>query len=332
VKALLFRQKGAAENVLELGDTKIPDVLPGDVRVKVLASPINPADFMFIEKTYRVEPVYPQIAGFEGAGMIVDNRGDHRFPINTLVAFRHKNVWAEYVNVPKNKLIRVPENMPIEKAAQLSLNPLTAWALLEELNAKEGEWIIMSAGNSALCKLIIQFAKDRQLKTIAIIRENDPQEQLLRFGATAILRSNDEELETQVKGFVGNQKIAGFLDAVGGELASKIIKLISDNGKVIHYGLFSNQPVMYHNADLIFKNLLIKGFGIDGWLNTKTAAELENIWDCIIKDIMNPDFSMEVAGRFSLEAYKNAVSESKFVKNGKVLFIWGIKCLAAHFL
>ena len=87
----------------------------------IQASPINPADFMFIEKTYRVQPVYPQIAGFEGAGIIVGNGEDKHYPINTLVAFRHKNAWAEYVNVPKNKIISLLANMPVEKAAQLSI-------------------------------------------------------------------------------------------------------------------------------------------------------------------------------------------------------------------
>ena len=51
--SLYFREKGSAENVLEYGYRNIPDLLEGEVRVKMLASPINPADFMFIGKTYR---------------------------------------------------------------------------------------------------------------------------------------------------------------------------------------------------------------------------------------------------------------------------------------
>lgn len=318
--SLYFREKGSAENVLEYGDRNIPDLLEGEVRVKMLASPINPADFMFIEKTYRVQPVYPQIAGFEGAGIIVNNGGANNYPINTLVAFRHKNAWAEFVNVPKNKIISLPANMPVEKAAQLSLNPLTAWALLDELNAAAGEWVLLSAGNSAVSKLLIQFAKSRQLKTIAIVREADQYNELIRLGASAVVRSNDDNLERQIIELVNNEKIAGFLDAVGGELASRIIEFISANSIVIHYGLFSDQPVMYQNAKVIFKNLVIKGFGIDSWLSTKTAGEIEIVWRRIIAELMNPNFKMEVAGKYSLEEFKEAISESKTAKSGKVLF------------
>jgi NADPH:quinone reductase-like Zn-dependent oxidoreductase len=320
VKALLFRQKGAAEKVLEFADTHIADLLPGEVRVKVLASPINPADFMFIEKTYRVEPVYPQIAGFEGAGMIVDNGGDENFPVNTLVAFRHKNVWAEYVNIPKQKLILLPKQMPVEKAAQLALNPVTAWALLEESAAKAGEWIILSAAGSALSKLIIQLANSKGVKTLALIRENDQQTPLLSLGVSAVYYADADDLELQIQSLTGGEKIAGFLDAVGGKLAAKVIKAISPNGRIIHYGLFSEQPVTYHNADLIFKNLIIKGFGIDAWLQSKTDTELKAVWNELIKAVIKSDFTMEVAAKYSLDNYEKAIAKSKSGNGGKVLF------------
>jgi NADPH:quinone reductase-like Zn-dependent oxidoreductase len=320
MKALFFRQKGAAEKVLEFADINMADLLPGEVRVKLMASPINPADFMFIEKTYRVEPVYPQIAGFEGAGIITDNGGDGRYPINALVAFRHKNVWAEYANVPKNKIIRLPQDMPIEKAAQIALNPLTAWALLEEVNASAGEWILLTAGNSAVSKLIIQLAKSRNVKALAIVRGEADQNSLIELGASAVLNVHAEDLEEQIKAVTAGERIAGLLDAVGGELATKLLKLMGVYGKIIHYGLYSQQPVMYNNADIIFKNLVIKGFGIDAWLKSKTDAQQQTIWNELIMEVKRPDFIMGVAAKYSLDDYLIAMAEGKSGKRGKLLF------------
>lgn len=320
MKALFFRQKGAAEKVLEFGDIDLAELLPGEIRVKLMASPVNPADFMFIEKTYRVEPVYPQIAGFEGAGIITDNGGDDRYPINTLVAFRHKNVWAEYINVPKSKVIRLPQDMPLEKAAQIALNPLTAWALLDEIKARAGEWILLTAGNSAVSKLIIQLAKRRNVKALAIIRGEAEQASLIELGAAAVLNAYAENLEEQIKTVTGEERIAGLLDAVGGELATQAIKLMGAYGKIIHYGLYSQQPVMYNNADIIFKNLFIKGFGIDAWIHSKTDTEQQAIWNELIREVYRPDFIMEVAAKYSLDDYVNALRESKSGKKGKLLF------------
>ena len=303
-----------------MGRKNIPDLSKNEVKVKVLASPINPADFMFIEKQYRVKPEFPQIAGFEGAGIIIDNGGDENFPVNSIVAFRHKNVWAEFANIPKDKIILLPKNFSIEKAAQLSLNPLTAWALLEESSAKESEWIVLSAASSAVGRLIIQFAKNKGIKTIAIVRDFQQKETLLSLGASMVLISDNELLEKDIQELAKTERIASFLDAVGGGLASTIIKAISPNSKIIHYGLYSDQNVTYHNADIIFKNLTIKGFGIDGWLNGRSKEELKKIWVNIIQEIMNPDFKMEVSGKYSLGAFKEAITESKNSKSGKTLF------------
>lgn len=318
--SIFFNEKGDAEKVLHYGENSISPLSSNEIRVKVLASPINPADFMFIEKQYRLAPEFPQIAGFEGTGLILDNGGDKNFPLNSIVAFRHKNTWAELVNIPKEKLLLLPKDFPIAKAAQLSLNPLTAWALLEELGASEKEWIILSAGNSALSKLIIQFASQKNIKVISLIRDLRQKDELMKIGASEVLKADDEKLEEQIREITENAKISGFLDAVGGELTSKIIKAISPNSKIIHYGLYSDQKVSYHSSDIIFKNLSIKGFGIDGWLSTKSKDEIKNIWMDIIKIIQQDNFKMEVAGKYSLEEFKKAVLKAKNSKEGKVLF------------
>ncbi|WP_166962979.1 zinc-dependent alcohol dehydrogenase family protein [Yeosuana marina] len=320
LRALYFREKGAAAKVLELGEKNIQDLSDNEVRIKVLASSINPADFMFIEKQYRVKPEFPQIAGFEGAGTIIDNGGDENFPLNSIVAFRHKNIWAEFANIPKDKIILLPKNFPIEKAAQLSLNPLTAWALLEESNAHTNEWIVLSAASSTVSKLIIQFAKNKGINTIAIVRDFEQKEELLSLGANMVLISDNEIIEKQIRELGKTERIVSFLDAVGGDLASTIIKTISPGSKIIHYGLYSDQNVTYHNADIIFKNLTIQGFGIDGWQNNKSKTELKKIWTNIIHEIMNQDFKMEVSGKYSLKAFKQAIIESRNNKSGKILF------------
>ena len=322
MKALFFNEKGNAEEVLMYGDIDAAPVPNNEVRVRMLASPINPADFMFIEKQYRAEPIFPQIAGFEGAGMITENGGDHNYPFNSLVAFRHKNVWAESVNVPKNKIVLLPENFPVEKAAQLSLNSLTAWALLEELNAKENDWILLSAGASAVSKLMIQFAKNRNIKTIAIVRHHSQDQELLNLGASAVANGDDEEFEKKIKALVQNGRICGFADAVGGDLTTKVIKVLDLGSTIIHYGLFSPQQVRYHSSDVIFKNLTIKGFGIDNWLSRKSTSEMQYIWKDIIHQVKDRNFQMEVSAKFLLKDYKNAILTSRNSKKGKVLFRW----------
>ncbi|QEC69341.1 zinc-binding dehydrogenase [Panacibacter ginsenosidivorans] len=178
----------------------------------------------------------------------------------------------------------------------------------------------LSAGNSAVSKLIIQFARNRGIKTIPIVRDLQQKEELLRLGANLVLKADNQAIAEQVQELAKTVRIAGFLDAVGGGLTSTVINTISPNSKIIHYGLYSEQPVMYHSSAVIFKNLTIKGFGIDGWLNGKLKTELKNIWADIIREIMNKDFKMEVSGKYPLIEFKRAIPESRKAENGKILF------------
>jgi NADPH:quinone reductase-like Zn-dependent oxidoreductase len=95
IKALVFSEKGKAADVLTLSDTELDAAQPNEITIRTLASPINPNDFMFIEKQYRLVPTFPQIVGFEGCGIVTDNNGNADIPSGSLVAFRHKNVWVE---------------------------------------------------------------------------------------------------------------------------------------------------------------------------------------------------------------------------------------------
>jgi NADPH:quinone reductase-like Zn-dependent oxidoreductase len=96
MKALYFEQTGDAESVLSLKQFDKPAPKANQVIVKLLVSNINPSDFFFISGTYRFKPEFPQIAGFEGAG-IIDSVGEGvDLPVGALVAFFSKNVWAEY--------------------------------------------------------------------------------------------------------------------------------------------------------------------------------------------------------------------------------------------
>jgi hypothetical protein len=103
MKAIVFEHNGKATSILTLQEVPQPQPLEGELLIKVLASTINPADILFIAGKYRMQPNLPQIAVLEGVGVVMQQGKNTLTPTQTLVAFRHKNVWAEYVVVPEKK-------------------------------------------------------------------------------------------------------------------------------------------------------------------------------------------------------------------------------------
>lgn len=87
-----------------------------------------------------------------------------------LVSFFERNAWAEYIVAPKESIVILPDNFPIGKAVQFFLNPFTAWGLLEESKVNAGEWLLLTAANSTVSRLVIQLAKLREINVIAAVR------------------------------------------------------------------------------------------------------------------------------------------------------------------
>ncbi|PRY05013.1 alcohol dehydrogenase-like protein [Pontibacter ummariensis] len=170
MKSLHFKAFGAPQAVLEFGDSHKPTPQENEVLVKVAASPVSPADYIFIHGRYRVQPVLPQIAGLEGAGVVVQADKAGKVPVGSLVSFRHRGCWAEFVSVPVEKLYILPKAFPLEKACQFALNQITAWALLEQAKVQENSWLLLTAGNSTVSRVIIQLARKRGIHVIAATR------------------------------------------------------------------------------------------------------------------------------------------------------------------
>src|SRR5713226_2281896 len=77
MKAIRFAQYGEPAKVLTVQECPLPEPGKGEVRVRILASPINPSDLLFVRGFYAgVQPSFPSSAGFEGVGL-VDALGPH---------------------------------------------------------------------------------------------------------------------------------------------------------------------------------------------------------------------------------------------------------------
>jgi len=298
----------------------IPLINDTEVLVKVVARPINPSDHMFIEGNYRIKPNFPQIAGLEGSGIITHlgkqvkgfNTGDH-------VAFRSTGTWAEFAVVNEGDLVRIDADIPFEMSSQLSLNPLTAYGLLEVAQCVPGSFLLLSAGASAVSKIVIQIARERNIKAICLVRDKNHSPQLINLGAFAVLQDEDEKLAEKIMSLTEQKGVRAFLDAVGGDLLDKLISTLSPFGHIVLYGRYSPGFAKLYNGDIIYKNLTIYGFGIGQWLSAKSYDEKEFIFKGFINSISKGNLKLEAAATYPLEAFMEAINADSGKKIGKII-------------
>ncbi|KAF7467438.1 Hypothetical predicted protein [Marmota monax] len=144
VRALIYGSHGDPAKVVELKNLELAAVGGSDVHVKMLAAPINPSDINMIQGNYGLLPKLPAVGGNEGVGQVeaVGCRvtrlkpGDWVIPANAGLG-----TWQTEAVFSEKALIQVPNDIPLQSAATLGVNPCTAYRMLvdfEQLKPGQG--------------------------------------------------------------------------------------------------------------------------------------------------------------------------------------------------
>lgn len=329
MQAIVFDKVGLPTEVLELREIKKPVPAKGQVLVKMLNAPINQGDFLFIQDLYP-EPKKPslpgQVAGNYGAGIVVEKGRGTTITEGTLVSIIYYNTWAEYAAFPEEWLIPLPSDFPPEKAAQM-MPLITAWDLVEGSKAKAGEWMAVTAANSANALMITQLAVRKGIRVVALVRKL-PSLNLHQFGAEVVidLSLDKDVLPSRIREITAGEGIHAIIDAVGGPLLTTLVHNASFGAKVIIYGSLSEQRFELHNSDIYLKGLTIESYIYRHFFTPPAPMEIATLRE-IIGIASDPSFIAPVSGRYIFDEYKTAVknsfSSTPGSSSGKGLFIIG---------
>ncbi len=321
MKAICFEQAGEPSRVLLLKEIEKPEPGAGEVRLKIIGSPINPADEMFIKGQYRLKPVFPEVAGLEGAG-IIDAVGENvDLHVGVRASFFAKRVWAEYVVVPASDLFLLPQNLPDEKAVQSFLNPVTSWGLLEEVGVKENDWLLLTAGNSSVSRIVAQISAKRGVKVILVVRNSENSGELKSLGAREVIDSSTEEISKRVLEITGGKGVNGILDSVGGKTGTELFRSVAVDARIVVYGILSRETAEFHNSVFLYKNVTMKGFGVRGYLESRTSEQKDRMLASLAEVISRREFRLDVSAWYSLGEYREALEAyDKDGRHGKIVF------------
>ena len=310
MKSILFEQTGKPSDILKTTDLPLPEPGPNEVRVRVIASPINPSDIMFVQNLYGIRPQLPSGAGFEGMGF-VDALGEGvQMQTGVRVSFTSVGTWAEYAIAHQRSLIPVPDAMSDEVAAQLFVNPFTAYAMVQDANVPEGGWLMLTAAGSAFGKMVIQLCAMRGIKTIGTVRRNDLNDELKTLGLTEIINTETETMSVRVKEITDGKGVACVLDAVGGHTATEALTCLSKGGTMLIYGLMSLQDPSLNAGLLIFRELTVKGFWLTDWMRRVDSQTRQDVAKNVINLLASGKIQLPVEASYSLDQIVEAVEHA----------------------
>ncbi len=320
-KRLVFPRTGSPSEVLEVsGFRKIPPK-EGEILVRISAAPLNPADLNFIEGTYGVKPELPAIPGIEGCG-IVETSASPDFRTGDRVLFlRRASTWATHATVPADTAFKLPDGIDPLQAALLKVNPATAWRLLHGFaDLKPGDWIVQNAGNSAVGRCVIQLARALGLRTVSFLRKPDLFEELRQLGGDHVA-PDDETGFASAREILGGARAAAAFNAVGGESALRLMKLLRDGAPHVTYGAMGRKPLTIPNGLLIFKDIRIHGLWVTRWIENAPPGEIRAVYHDLANRVLAGTLVQKIDSTFPLEDFRSALARlNEPGRSGKVLF------------
>lgn len=325
MRALRFDKPGEPLDVLHLDDVPTPAPGPGEVRVRLTHRPINPSDLLTVRGFYPIRPSLPGSPGLEGVG-VVDALGQGvTTPARgqrVISAAGLPGTWAEYLVIPAERAIPVPDAVSDQVAAQVLVNPMTAWAMLhDELALTEGDWVLQTAASSTLGRLVTQLARRRGFRTINVVHRRAQVQPLLALGADAVVCTENESLGERVRTITGGTGVRGAIDAVSGPQGGEVATCLAPGGTMLTMGVLGGAALGPIDAgDLLFKGATIRGFWLTNWFARQTPESMGRAFTEVLTLLATGAMQPTVEAEYDLADFRDAIAHAERPgRNGKVL-------------
>lgn len=313
---------GDPAEVLAAEDRPLPEPGPGQVRLRMILSPIHNHDLWTVRGSYGYKPELPAIGGSEAVGTIEAlGEGVSGVTIGQRVAVAGVHgAWAEYVMASAQSLVPLPEAISDEEAAQLVAMPFSALTLIEFLGVGPGDWIIQNTANGAVGKAVAMLAKARGIHAINLVRRDAAVDELGMLGIENAVSTEAAGWQDRVRAMVGDASIRAGVDSVGGKAAGQILSLLGDDSLLVSFGTMSGGAMEIGSGDLIFKQATVKGFWGAKVSAAMSPADKARLMAELIRLVISGELMLPVGGVYGLDQIKDAVAASLTAgKAGKIL-------------
>lgn len=237
--AIVATTPGGPE-VLQTAQVPMPVPGPGELLVKIAAVGVN-----FIE-TYERAGIYsvpfPFTPGSEAAGKVVAvGPGVTSYSVGDRVATAEGSAcYAEYAIFPAEKALPVPSSVPLDVAAALPLQGMTAHYLMNSTyHVEPGQTVLLHAGAGGVGLLLTQLLKERGARVITTVSSDEKQELSRVAGADEVLRYDGfAEAVRELTDGVGVDVV---FDGVGKDTFDGSLASLRTRGTMVLFGGASGQ-------------------------------------------------------------------------------------------
>ena len=243
MRAAYYESNGSARDVLRVGEVATPQAGPGEVRVKLAASGVNPSDVKARQGATR-KIAWPRVIPHSDGAGVIDQVGDG-VPKSRI----GERVWvwngqwkrafgtaAEYIALPAAQAANLPDNVTFEAGACLGIPAMTAYHAIALSHADKGATLLVAGGAGAVSQYAIQFAKAAGATVIATVSSDDKAKAARAAGADHTIDYKRENVGERVMAITAKRGVDAVIEMDLAANAKLLPSVLRPKGSVIVYG------------------------------------------------------------------------------------------------
>lgn len=322
--ALRYCEFGDPEEVLAVESRSFERLGPGELRVRVGLSPINPSDLLPVKGAYRHSTRVPATPGYEGVGVVTEVGSDVQpsWLGRRVLPLRGEGLWQQYAVVPAAWAIAVPESVDIETASQVYINPMTAWLIAKQLPLTSDDMVVANAAGSSLGRAFCGLSRTLGYRLIAVCRTREHAAQLQEWGAWAVIRVAQGALPEAVMDLTRGAGASVALDSVGGLDGHALMGCVRPGGTLLQVGLLSGIPLDWTTITRQYPAVTVRPFWLRRWQESVSSEKwheaFAKLWALVGAGHLD---IAPCSARYRLQDYSAALRADRALgRVGKMLF------------
>jgi NADPH2:quinone reductase len=243
MRAAYYEANGTAREVLRVGEVETPQAGPGEVRVKLATSGVNPSDVKSRAGSTR-KIAWPRVVPQSDGAGVVDQVGQG-VPKSRL----GERVWlwngqwkrafgtaADYIALPSAQAVKLPERVSFEEGACLGIPAMTACHAVALAEAEKGTALLVSGGAGSVSQYVVQFAKAAGATVLTTVSSPEKATAAREAGADHCIDYKRENVGERVMELTGKRGVDAVIEMDLTANAKLIPQVLRPKGSVIVYG------------------------------------------------------------------------------------------------
>jgi NADPH2:quinone reductase len=323
MRAAWYSRNGDARDVLTIGDLPDPQAGPGEVRVRLATSGVNPSDVKARQgRPLGAERVVPHSDGAGtidsvGSGVAARRVGERVWVWNGQWR-RPMGTAAEFIVLPAEQAVPLPDTVDDEAGACLGIPAMTAFNAARLLGDMKGKTVLVIGASSAVGHYAAQLAVVGGARVLGTAGSANKAQHALRAGVDVTIDYKRESVAQRVKDLTGGRGV----DAIVDMDFSSTAQLLSDGILAPHGVLVSYGSNAYVDIPIPYRILLFNSISLHFFLVYELSPDARRAAvEGLSRMMSSGQLIHTIGGHWRLDeiaAAHEAVEEGKLIGNAVV--------------